>query len=115
MVPGSDHRDKYSSLKHGAKNQALLEIIFPNITLITSISALCSRFAIENGYTFPPYVMEGSIVHVTCNVGFRISGAWELKCNDTVTHTFDSDIPECIPITRGKVLNLWGNDLKFMG
>ena len=63
-----------------------------------SITGICSGYSVENGKVHPTEVIEGSVVNVICDLGFKISGSATITCfNGTL-----GELPRCIPIKKGR-------------
>ncbi|KAL5256679.1 hypothetical protein ACHWQZ_G011812 [Mnemiopsis leidyi] len=57
---------------------------------------LCSGYTVKNGTVYPAEVIEGSIVNISCDLGFRMTGKSRLMCkNGTV-----GELPRCIPLEK---------------
>ena len=62
---------------------------------------------VENGYAFPPEVIEGSAVTIKCNKGFRLEGPWEFICtNGSLGGRIRDEQSRCVPLTLGKFVSI---------
>ena len=63
-----------------------------------SISGICSAYSVENGKVYPTEVIEGSMVNIICDLGFKISGSANIMCTNGTL----GELPRCIPIKIGR-------------